>query len=346
MTRNKKIVAAVVILAALIAGAWSFGLLGPKVPAAKQGPDSKERVTLKYIINNLGGITAIDIALEKGFLAEQGIDIETVGVAGGGAASIQAILGGSADIGGAATPAYINAIKAGGKLKVIYGAGAMAHAKDPGYLWIVRENSGIKGPQDLVGKTIAMGARGAMWEYGTREYLKKAGLSIDQVTILIVAQPQHEQVLKSNQVDVVVGGPPFADHILDSGGAKELTNLYEILGEKIASGGYGSIVRQELIEKRPDVVRRLVAAYVKADQWAEANPAEAQKVVASILQKRQQSPLIAKYWKAPHLRDYGMWNDDDVNFWLDWFVKDGKIKPGEIKPADVYTNEFNPYYKK
>lgn len=346
MTKDVKIAAVVAVLLALVGGAWALGLFGQKEAATKPGPAAKEKTTLKYIVNNLGDITAIDIALEKGFLAEQGINIETVGVAGGGAASIQAILGGSADIGGAATPAYINAIKAGGKLKVIYGGAAMAHAKDPGYTWIVRENSGIKGPQDLVGKTIAMGARGAMWEYGTREYLKKAGLSIDKVTILIVPPPQYEQVLRSNQVDVVVGGPPIADNILEGGGTKALTNLYEILGEKIAGGGFGLITRQDLIDKKPEVVKGLVAAYVKADQWAEANPEEARKVVASILQKRQQNPVIAKYWKAPHLRNYGLWTDDDVNFWLDWFVKDGKIKPGEIKPADVYTNEFNPYYKK
>lgn len=340
MTKNTKIFAAVFIVIILLAAAWKNGLFDKQETTAQEAP------TLRYIVNNLNDITTIDIALEKGFFEEQGIKVENVGVAGGGAASIQAIASGNADIGNAAMPAYVNSIKAGSKIKVIYGGPAMAHAKDPGYQWIVRADSGINSAQDLVGKTVAMGARGAMWEYGTREYLKQAGLSIDQVNILIVPPPQHEQVLRSNQVDVVVGGPPIADNILEGGGTKVLTTLYSILGEKLASGGWGSIVRQDLIDKNPELIKKLVAAYVKTDQWVEANPEEARKTVAAILEKRQQNPVIAKYWKPTHLVNYGQLSDGDVQFWLDWFVRDGKIKEGEIKPSDVYTNEFNPYYKK
>lgn len=38
--------------------------------------------------------------------------------------------------------------------------------------------------------------------------------------------------------------------------------------------------------------------------------------------------------------------DKDAQFWIDWLVKDGKIKEGQFKPSDIYTNQFNPYYKK
>jgi ABC-type nitrate/sulfonate/bicarbonate transport system substrate-binding protein len=228
---------------------------------------------------------------------------------------------------------------------VIYGGSAQAHAKDPAYQWIVREDSGISGAKDLIGKTIAVSARGAMVEYSTREYLRQAGISIDQVTMLIVPPPQFEQVLRSNQVDVVVASTPFSDKILEGGGTRSLTTLYEVLGEKLSGGGFGFIVRQNLIDENPDIVKKLVIAYIKADQWAENNPEEARKIVAEILKKRDQNPALATYWKAPHLKNYGLWADDDVQFWLDWLERDGKIKPGEIKPSDVYTNEFNPYYK-
>jgi ABC-type nitrate/sulfonate/bicarbonate transport system substrate-binding protein len=319
-------------------------VLGVVVQSASAA--QKEFDSLKYIINNISDIVVIDLAIEKGFFDEQGIKVETVGVAGGGSASIQAILTNNADIGGAAIPAYVNAIKAGGKLKVIYGGVAMAHAKDPGYSLIVRDESNIKSAQGLIGKTVAMGARGAMWDYGTKEYLRKNGVAIEKVNILIVPPPQLEQVLRSKQVDAIMIGSPISDKILEGGETRRLASLYEILGPNSAGGGFGFIVREDLIKKNPELVRKVVAVYEKTDQWASKNPEEARKLVAQILQKRSQNPAISKYWKGPYLRNHGLLQDSDIQFWLEWFLREGKIKKGDLKPSDIYTNAFNPYFKK
>lgn len=333
------------IVAVILTVVLLLGLAGCRAFTSKetatQGPP-----TLKYIINNLGGISTIDIALEKGFFDEQGVKVETVGVAGGGSPSVEAILSGSADIGGAAMPTYVNAVKAGSKLKIIYGGPSMGNARDPGTYWIVRKDSGINGPADLAGKTIAMGARGAIWEYGTKEYLRKSGLSADQVSIILVPPPQQEQVLMSHQADVVVLTSPFADKILENGQTKLLTSIYDILGETRAGGGFGIVARQDLIDKNPETVKKVVAALLKADEWAAGNPEEAKKLAETILKKREQNPLVAKYWKVPVLRNHGQLIDEDVQFWIDWFIQEGKLKPGVIKPSDIYTNEFNPYYQK
>jgi ABC-type nitrate/sulfonate/bicarbonate transport system substrate-binding protein len=330
----------------VISRALSMVVLAVLLVAGRSMAAQKKPDTVKYIINNLVSVYTTDIALEKGFFEEQSIKIETVGVAGGGSGSLQAVLTGNADIGGAAMPAYINAVKAGGKLKVIYGGPAMAHEKDPGYQWIVRTDSNINSAKDLVGKTIAMGARGAMWEFATKEYLKKNGVPIGKLNILVVPTPQHEQVLRSKQVDAIVAVSPISDKILEGGGTKVLTTLFEIFGKNIGGAGFGIIIREDLARKNPELVRRLVSVYVKTDLWAQKNPDKARQVVARILKKRNQNPVISKYWKPLHLRNYGLLNDRDVSYWLDWFVQEGKLKEGEIKPSDIYTNQFNPYYGK
>ena len=38
-------------------------------------------------------------------------------------------------------------------------------------------------------------------------------------------------------------------------------------------------------------------------------------------------------------------SDSDAQFWIDWLIKDGKIQEGQFKPSDIYTNQFNLYYK-
>ncbi|MHB8066133.1 MAG: ABC transporter substrate-binding protein [Ruminiclostridium sp.] len=336
MAQKIKIFPMALVIIMLVVGVFGCG-------ASEEVTKAKEDVPIRYIINNLGSVSTIEIAMEKGFFKEDGVKLETVGVAGGGALSIQAVLSGDADLSAAPFPTEINAVKNGSKLKIIYG-GASSSEKNPGTNWITLKDSGINSAKDLVGKTIAMGALGAIWEYGTREYLKQSGLSSDQVTIVVVPPTQHEQVLKGKQADVVVTDSPVADNILADGKARILTTTYSILGIDGAAGGYE--MRQDFTEKNPELVKKLVTALVKADQWIEANPEDARTIVAKVLKERDQNPDLAKYWKPSHLNNYGQLSDKNANFWIDWFVQDGKLKEGEIKPSDVYTNEFNPYFKK
>ena len=34
-----------------------------------------------------------------------------------------------------------------------------------------------------------------------------------------------------------------------------------------------------------------------------------------------------------------------MQWWIDAMVEQGQLKPGQIKASDIYTNEYNPYYK-
>ncbi|KPQ44846.1 MAG: hypothetical protein MPEBLZ_00575 [Candidatus Methanoperedens nitroreducens] len=54
---------------------------------------------------------------------------------------------------------------------------------------------------------------------------------------------------------------------------------------------------------------------------------------------------MAKYWKGFGVREHALLQDSDVQFWIDWLVKDGRISEGQYKPSDFYTNEYNPYFK-
>jgi hypothetical protein len=32
-------------------------------------------------------------------------------------------------------------------------------------------------------------------------------------------------------------------------------------------------------------------------------------------------------------------------YWLDVIEAEGKLKPGQLKPSDIYTHEYNSFYK-
>lgn len=341
MKQNFKIILAALAIIILVAGVAGFGLFLKKETKASEAVSiPKEFITLKTTIS-LGSVGLIDIADEKGFFEEQGIKIEIVGTTLGGTESVQALMAGSIDFASSAWAPWINAINRGAKLKVIVAASGQ-NAKEKGQIWIVLENSSIKTAKDLAGKKIAVNVLGAEADYITRQYLKQNGLSIDQVQLVVVPWPQHEQVLKSRQVDVVVALSPFSDKILETGEARVLFSGYDVRGEtaSIVSG-----IREDLIKQNPEAVKRFVAAFAKAYDWSAENPEEARKVVAEIYKKRGGNPELAKYWTPKRAWEHGIIKDDDVQWWLDIFVKDGK-QAGQLKPSDIYTNEFNPYFKK
>ncbi len=341
MNRNSEIFLAALVIIILVAGAAAL-LLKKEVKSDTGGSNTqKELITLKTT-ETLGNVGIIEIGEEKGFFEEQGIKIEKVGSTQGGTEGVQALAAGSIDFASSAWAPWINAINRGARLKVVAAASGQ-NVNETGQVWIVLENSTIRTAKDLVGKKIAVNVLGAEADYITREYLRQNGLSIDQVQLVVVPWPQHEQVLRSRQVDVVVAIPPFSNRILDGGGTRVLFSGYDVRGET-ASIGLG--IREDLIKQNPEAVKRFVAAIVKTYDWSAKNPEEARKVVAGIYKKRGGNPDLAKYWSPNMAWEHGVIKDEDVQWWLDWFVRDGILKEGQIKPSDVYTNEFNPFFTK
>ena len=314
--------------------------------AATDTDEGNERISFNYIINNIGSVHTIDIALEEGFFDEAGIDVNTVGIADGGVACIEAIVTGNADFAIGGIPAYINAILGQAPIKVFYGGPAIAHEKDPGYQMLVRKDSGINGPEDLKGKTIAVAALGAWYEYFTRLYLEKGGLTVDDVNLTVVPGGQHLEVLLSGQADATVDWTPIADAALENDEIKAVTNLYEVMGEDKVNNGWGTITNTKILESRPEDVKRLTAVLVKTDEWIEANPEAAIADAKKIFEDRGQSEIYSEYWKPFHLANHGLWSDETVQFFIDYMGSIGQIDPEQIKPSDIYTNEFNPYYEK
>lgn len=339
MKQNFKIILAALAIIILVAGA--VGLFSKKETKVNEPAVPKELITLRTT-GSVGSVNVIDIADEKGFFEEQGVRLEKVGSTQGGTEAVQALMAGNIDIAGSAWQPWINAINRGAKLKVVV-AGSGQNAEEKGTLWLVSENSSIKNAKDIMGKKIAVNVLGAEVDYVTREYLRQSGLSIDQVQLIVVPWPQHEQVFRSGQVDVVAVTSPWSGKILEGGGARVLFSNYDLRGET-ASYVYG--VREDLIKQNPGAVKKFVTAIAKAYDWSAENPEEARKVVAEIYKKSGGNPELAKYWSPRRAWEHGLLKDKDVQWWLDVFVGDGKLQQGQIKPTDVYTNEFNPYFKK
>ncbi len=292
----------------------------------------------------------------RDILDEENVTLEPVQSvqSGGGTVSLQALLANNVDTAGSAWPAWINIIAHGGKIKALLGTIVSTKENKSGTSGLlVLEESSIRTIKDLVGKRIAVNVLGAEADYVIRQYLKNNGVSISQVELVVVPSENQEQMLRSKQVDAVAwttSGGPYFDMTVEKGGVREIpgTRNFDTKGETVL---YGIGFRNDFIDKHPDVVRKYIRAYDTSRRilYTEfhKNPDRVRKAYEEIATKKGSNPRMARYYEASSWTPkFPFIADKDLQWWIDRFTENGLLKPGQIKPTDIYTNEFNPLYKK
>jgi ABC-type nitrate/sulfonate/bicarbonate transport system substrate-binding protein len=287
-------------------------------------------------------------------LAEEDIRVETVSsIQNGGTVSLMALMANNIDTGGSMYPAWVNIIARGGKIKALLGTSVstIENEGNTGGLMVLEE-SNIHSIRDLPGKRVAVNVLGAEEDYVLQYLMKKNGLSISQVELVVVPPDKQDQMLRSRQVDAALQSTAgiYFHMIVDKGGVRVIpgTSNFEVKGECVRSAiGF----RTDFIEKHPEVVRKYIRAYDRSrriiyDEF-NINPERVRKAYADISVEKGSNPKLAKYfYGGSWTPDFPFIVDKDLQWWIDRLVEDGILKPGQIKPSDIYTNEFNPLYRK
>lgn len=287
----------------------------------------------------------------RDILAEEGVKLERIhGVQStGGTQTLQALLANNIDYGSSHWPAWINIIAAGGKIKAVV-TGGPTTKESPSNGFVVLENSDIRTARDLVGKKIAVNVLGAEADYAVRQYLKQNGVPFEKVQFIVAPWAQQEQVLRSGQADMSASfSYGYFGLASERGGLREIpgTRAYELKGNHVASG---SGFREEFIKKHPETVRRYITAHEKAQRLVyeefQKDQQRVRQAYVEIATEKGANPKLVEYYRPSWHPEYPFATDKDIRYWLDFFEAEGKLKPGQVTPADVYTHEYNPFYKK
>jgi ABC-type nitrate/sulfonate/bicarbonate transport system substrate-binding protein len=345
--KNVKFIAAALILliAAGLGLLFSKGTRQPEKNVSIRVTDSSAPNSYELVKR----LTGRDI------LKEEGVRITPITIQGGGGGTVtmQALLANNIDVAGGSISIWVNAISKGAKVKLLLPGSVTEQAEHSGLL--VLDESNIRTIKDLVGKKIAVNVLGAEADFIIRTFLKQNGLTINQVELVVVPAENQEQVLRSHQVDAIAwttsGGNQF-DRTVDRGGVRRIpgTSSFETRGGLsllTTSEGF----RETFIREHPDAVRRYLKAVDSARRivWSEyqKDPDRVRKAYAEISEAKGANSALAKYYRVPRWTpDNQFISDRDIQFWIEKFTEDGNLKPGQIKPSDIYTNEFNPLYKK
>jgi NitT/TauT family transport system substrate-binding protein len=134
----------------------------------------------------------------------------------------------------------------------------------------------INALNDLRGKTLGISSFGATPDVAARLMIKQAGIDPEkEIKILALGSDAARlTALKQRVVDVVVISPP-ADTQMEKQGYKILARAYELFSFPYL--GLGTHTRK--IKDRPDEVRRVIKATIRANRFIRDHRAEAVKTL-------------------------------------------------------------------
>ncbi|MBA2278458.1 MAG: ABC transporter substrate-binding protein [Chloroflexia bacterium] len=230
----------------------------PGIPPV-QVPDGATQVTMGYTPASI--FAPVFVAREKGYFAEQGLDVELQALAGGSDMVVLTATGefdaGIAGVG----PAFWNGANQGLPLTII----APGHAEGSPVatpLMISRaacEGGEIASVADLAGKRVSVNARGAT-EYWLSQALGTAGLTLDDIDLQTLAFPDAVTALQSGAIAGAMIGEPLASRAEQEGIAVRLATDFPVQNIQ-PTVIFGNDV---FLAENPDAAAGLVAGYLKA----------------------------------------------------------------------------------
>lgn len=230
-------------------------------PAEAQAKDNTVRVG--YIHSALIS-TPLLVGQSKATFATFGVNVELVRFTDGVSMS-QALAGGSIDVGNAG-PALVSNFSSRGN-GIVVGPSYIEY--DTNQIWAA-PNAGIKNVKDLAGKQVAL-PRGTTSEMLLIAALNKNAVARDAVEIVNTAPAGAATALVSNAVSAAGLWSPFTRQISERAkGAVLVTSLKDYYPELTIIGGL--VARPEFFKSSPDLLKKFVAGFLKANDIVLAQP--------------------------------------------------------------------------
>jgi NitT/TauT family transport system substrate-binding protein len=216
-----------------------------------------------------------------GYFKDAGLDVEISDFAGG-SKSLQAMIGGSADV---VTGAFDHTIQMQAKHQSI--VAVVQLGRFPGFALALRKEkaAGYKSPKDLKGLKIGVTAPGSSTHFMALHMMAQVGLKPDDASFIgIGAGNTVVAAVKRGEVDGLVNVDPMINLLNEEGEIKIVADTRTLDGTiKVYGGPYPAAVlyaTTAFVEKNPGTTQALVNAFVRGLKWVQGHsPEEIAKVM-------------------------------------------------------------------
>ncbi|MCB4768700.1 ABC transporter substrate-binding protein [Ancylobacter sp. Lp-2] len=245
-------------------------LLFPALGAAQAAEIEKPNLTLGVGGKPLLYYLPLTLAEKLGYFKDAGLNVE-INDFGGGAKSLQALIGGSVD---AVTGAYEHTIRMQTKKQDI--RAVIDLGRYPGIVIAVRkaEADKIKTVADLKGKNIGVTAPGSSTHIMVQYLLTKAGLKQDDASFIGVGGGASAvAAMQKGEIDAISHLDPVISKLEDLGLINVLVDTRTTEGtEKVFGGQNPAAVlyfKESFIKENPNTVQALTNVFYKTLKWLE-----------------------------------------------------------------------------
>jgi sulfonate transport system substrate-binding protein len=250
-----------VLLASLAATSLAFGASNASAQAPKE-------IRIDYATYNPVGLVLKDRGILEKALAADGITVRWVFSAGSNKA-LEFLNAGSLDFGSTAGAAALIGRINGNPIKSVY-----VYSRPEWTALVTGAKSEITKVSELKGKRVAV-TRGTDPHIFLVRALADAKLTEKDVRLVLLQHADGRLALERGDVDAWAGLDPLM-------AAAEIESGAKLFHRKAADNTWGILnVREAFANENPALVRKVIAAYEEARQYALANPAELTKTLVA-----------------------------------------------------------------
>src|SRR5438552_5465036 len=300
-----------------------------------------DRVTIVLDFTISGYHAPFFVAQEKGYFAEQGLEV-SIGRGYGSGDTVKKVAAGVADVGFNHPAPLIIANADGGNLRTVMGY----LNQEMCAVYSAVEYGNVRTPKDIEGKVWG-GPPGDVCTIMLTALAEKAGFDLGKVKMQQMDAPQRLPMLATGQIGVTGS---FFDKVilfkkaLGQAGKKMATFRYS---QYMSMYSNAITVTQTTIEKRPDMVGKVMIALLKGFKATVANPNEAAAIITKLYPEADKEyirasvdTLLEGMWdETSKSKGIGILDAKKMQDTRDTVVKYWKLKT-EPPLDQIYTNRF------